>query len=98
MTLVGISSLCRGAARVSPILEEVWVKRVWSGLRPGSPDELPILGPVTGVDGYLNATGLFRTGIVAAPLAAKMLAQFLSGEELSFPMEPFLAERLPGTT
>ena len=98
VTREGISSLCRGAANVIPMLEKVWVKRVWAGLRPGSPDELPILGPVKGVDGYLNATGLFRTGIVAAPLAAKMLAQFLSGEELSFPMEPFLAERLPGTT
>jgi len=95
VTRDGISSLCRGAARVVPMLEDVWVKRVWAGLRPGSPDELPILGPVASLDGYLNATGLFRTGIVAAPLAAKMLAEFLAGEDLSFPMEPFLAERFP---
>lgn len=64
-----------------------------SGLRPGSPDELPILGPVDGLEGYLNACGHFRTGILTAPLTGLMLAQLMLGEEPSYPIEPFLLSR-----
>lgn len=93
VTPSAIRSLCRGAVRAIPMLEHVRVKRVWSGLRPGSPDELPILGPVEGIDGYLNAAGHFRTGILNAPLTGELLAQWLLDEKPSVPLEPFLAAR-----
>jgi glycine/D-amino acid oxidase-like deaminating enzyme len=67
----------------------------WAGLRPGSPDELPILGPVEGLEGYLNACGHFRTGVVTSPLTGRMLAEFMTGDELSYPIEPFLLSRFP---
>jgi hydrogen cyanide synthase HcnC len=66
---------------------------VWAGLRPGTSDELPVLGPVRGLDGYFNATGGFRTGIVASPLTGEVVAQWVSGERLSYPCEPFLMGR-----
>lgn len=87
-------SLAAGAVRAVPFLAHARVKRMWSGFRPGTPDELPILGPVDGVEGYLNACGHFRTGILTAPLTGLMIAELASGEPTSFPVEPFLYTRL----
>ena len=68
-------------------------KRVWSALRPGTPDELPILGPVDGLTGYLNACGHFRTGILNSSLTGLLLAEIASGVPTSFPIKPFLLSR-----
>ena len=70
------------------------VKRVWSGLRPGTPDELPILGPVDGLRGYLNACGHFRTGILNAPLTGRTIAELAAGAVPGYPIDPFLLSRL----
>lgn len=88
-----MKTLSAGAIRAVPFLKNVRLKRVWSGLRPGSPDELPILGPVESVDGYLNACGHFRTGILNAPLTGLLIAEMASGDQPSFPIEPFLLAR-----
>jgi hydrogen cyanide synthase HcnC len=93
VTPPGIRALCRGAIRTVPLLRQVGIKRIWAGLRPGTPDELPILGPVDGLDGYFNAAGGFRTGIVASPLTGQVVAQWVSGENLFFPCEAFLMNR-----
>jgi hydrogen cyanide synthase HcnC len=98
-TAAAIRTLSAGAIRAVPGLAHATVKRVWSGLRPGTPDELPILGPVDGVTGYLNACGHFRTGILNAPLTGVVIADLLAGGRPSHPIEPFLLSRfqLPGT-
>jgi hydrogen cyanide synthase HcnC len=93
VTPEGIAGLCKGAVRALPLVRYVHIKRVWAGLRPGTSDELPILGPMPGVAGYVNATGAFRTGIVAAPRTARLVAQSLLGEPTDQPLEPFLASR-----
>ena len=92
-TLAAAASLSEGAIRAVPGLAQVRVKRVWSGLRPGTPDELPILGPVDAITGYLNACGHFRTGILNAPLTGHLLAELAAGQPTSQPIEPFLAKR-----
>ncbi len=92
VTLEAIRALCRGAVRAVPSLRPVGVKRTWAGLRPGTPDELPILGPA-GPEGYLNAAGGFRTGIVASPLTAQVVAELACGEPPSVALEPFRVER-----
>jgi len=93
VTAKGITGLCRGAVRAIPALREVGLKRIWAGLRPGTEDELPILGPMAGVEGYVNASGAFRTGIVAAPMISRLVAQAVLGEDSDQPLEPFLASR-----
>lgn len=93
VTPAAIRSLSAGAVRAVPLLADVTLKRVWSGLRPGSPDELPILGPVERLGGYLNACGHFRTGILTAPLTGLMTAELAVGERPSYPVEPFLLSR-----
>ena len=60
-------------------------------------DELPILGPVDGCEGYLNATGHFRTGILNAPITAEMLTAVMVSEAPPVPIEPFLLSRFDKT-
>jgi hydrogen cyanide synthase HcnC len=93
VTQEAVTSLCRGGIRALPMLRDIGIKRMWSGLRPGTPDELPIMGAVEGVSGMINATGGFRTGIVAAPLMAEMVSQVILKEPPSFPIDSFLASR-----
>ena len=93
VTPAAMKSLSAGAVRAVPFLKGVRVKRVWAGLRPGTPDELPILGPVQGLKGYLNACGHFRTGILNAPLTGLLIAEMIAGDPPSFPLEPFLLSR-----
>ncbi|MGI9290419.1 MAG: NAD(P)/FAD-dependent oxidoreductase [Gammaproteobacteria bacterium] len=85
--------LANGASRALPALRQATVKRSWSGLRPGTPDEFPVLGPVDEVPNYFNATGGFRTGIVGAPLSADMVAAHILGLEQPFEPSHFLASR-----
>ena len=91
--LENLVSLANGAHRAIPALSNATIKRSWSGLRPGTPDEFPILGPTTEISNYFNATGGFRTGIVGAPLSAEIVAAHILG--LAQPFEPahFLASR-----
>ncbi len=86
-------ALAAGARRAMPALARAAIKRSWSGLRPGTPDELPILGPSGSVPNLYHATGGFRTGIVAAPLSGEIVAASVVGEDPAFPLEPFLAAR-----
>ncbi|OJW77737.1 MAG: hypothetical protein BGO69_01855 [Bacteroidetes bacterium 46-16] len=99
VTPSAIKELTAGAIRAVPFLEWVKVKRVWSGLRPGTADEMPILGSVSGLEGYINACGHFRTGILNSPLTGLLISEIINGEKLSIPIEPFLLsdERLNGS-
>ncbi len=86
-------ALAKGAVRAVPALAGVTVKRAWAGLRPGTPDELPILGPDPRVPNLVYATGGFRTGIVAAPLTGDVVAANVLGEAHAVSIEPFLPSR-----
>jgi hydrogen cyanide synthase HcnC len=87
-------TLSAGAIRAVPELARATVKRVWAGLRPGSPDELPILGPVDGITGYLNACGHFRTGILNSALTGQIIAELAADGRSTYPIAPFLLSRL----
>lgn len=92
-TFPEISSLVQGAIRCVPALEQVNLKRTWAGLRPGSPDELPILGPVDDMQGYFNACGHFRTGVLTSAITGVMLDKVIHEEALPLDITPFLAQR-----
>ena len=93
VTPEAVTHLTRAAVRTVPSLRHAGIKRVWSGLRPGTQDELPILGPIEGLEGYVNATGGFRTGVVASPLTGRVVAQHVANQVLDFPIDSFLASR-----
>ncbi|MFV3316109.1 cyanide-forming glycine dehydrogenase subunit HcnC [Pseudomonas sp. NY15374] len=92
-TFPEIAGLVQGAVRCVPELAQVSLKRTWAGLRPGSPDELPILGPVDEVTGYFNACGHFRTGILTSAITGVMLDKVIHNEPLPLDITPFLARR-----
>lgn len=75
-----------------PALEEARVLEDWAGLRPGTPDDLPILGE-TPTAGYYVATGHYRDGILLAPITAVVMARIISGIPPGFDLGPFSAER-----
>src|SRR5208282_5152396 len=68
------------AGRLVPDLARARRHEIWAGLRPGTPDDLPILG-ATSMPGYFVATGHFRDGILLAPVTARLMAQAVSGEK-----------------
>lgn len=77
----GIGSLMESGVRLVPSLSEAPVEAVWSGLRPGTPDDKPYLGFVPGFEGLMAATGHFRAGLTLAPVTAEIVSTFLRGRE-----------------
>ena len=72
----GVHELLREANRLLPDVAEMELVDAIAGLRPGTPDNLPLIGP-GGIDGLLLATGHFRNGILLAPLTAARIADHL---------------------
>src|SRR6185369_6270550 len=64
------------------------VVETWSGLRPDSPDHLPILGP-TDVDGLLMATGHFRSGVLLTPITARLMREWITLQRVSLDWDRF---------
>jgi len=74
--------LLQAAARVIPSLTEWRLAEMWSGLRPRTPDDAPVLGATT-VDGLFVAGGQFRNGILFAPAVADALCSLILGKPAS---------------
>jgi glycine oxidase len=73
-----IHRLHRAALELVPKLRDARILEDWAGLRPGTPDALPILG-LTETPGYYVATGHFRDGILLAPITAKLMCAVMEG-------------------
>ncbi len=77
------------AGELLPVLQGMEPIAHWSGLRPGSPDNIPLICRVEGHDNlYLN-TGHYRYGVTMAPGAAKLLASLLFAEAPAIPVDPY---------
>jgi glycine oxidase len=87
-----IQRLHQAAANLIPQLGECKLLEAWAGLRPGTPDDLPILGPTT-LPGYFAATGHFRAGILLAPITARIIADLITGATPTFDLTPFNPDR-----
>jgi sarcosine oxidase subunit beta len=88
-TLAGIRYVLDQARRIMPRLNELRMLRTWAGLRPYTPDGLPLLGPAPGVDGLVLATGHDGSGIGMSPVSARMVAAFITKADPPLPLEPF---------
>jgi glycine oxidase len=69
----------------------------WAGLRPATPDALPLLGPLHSMPNQFLATGHYRNGILLAPATARVMAQLLTGESPAIDLSPFSPFRFPLT-
>ncbi|MBX5492458.1 MAG: glycine oxidase ThiO [Chloroflexi bacterium] len=93
VTAAGLAQLLELAVRLAPPLADATFVRAWAGLRPGSPDHQPILGPVPGLEGVSLAVGHFRNGILLAPITGELLAQHVLGQPTTLPLAPFSLAR-----
>lgn len=81
VTAGGVYELLRDTLSLFPGLDEAELVRARAGFRPGTPDDLPILGE-TGVEGLTMATGHYRNGILLTPITAEAIAAFVTGDVL----------------
>jgi glycine oxidase len=87
-----IQKLRQAALDLVPKLADARILEAWAGLRPGTPDGLPILG-ATPTPGYFVATGHFRDGILLAPVTAKVMGQMMTGQRPQIDVSKFSAGR-----
>lgn len=81
-TAAGLASLRAGAAALVPPLAKAKQRRAWAGLRPGSPDGMPIMGRLPGWSNVWVSTGHLRNGILLAPVSGLLLARAILGESV----------------
>lgn len=97
-TPAGIADLLAFAARTVPVLGSARLETSWAGLRPGSPDGLPFIGPVPGWDNVFVAAGHFRAGVQLSIGTAQALCELLTGKPTCVPLDAFALDRAPNAT
>jgi glycine/D-amino acid oxidase-like deaminating enzyme len=83
-----IQRLVHGARELVPALASARVHEDWAGLRPGTPDHLPLLGE-TLIRGYFVAGGHYRDGILLAPVTAQVMTELILAKPVSHDLTPF---------
>jgi len=87
-----IQRLHRAAISLVPRLADARILEDWAGLRPGTPDTLPILGD-TSTAGYYVATGHYRDGILLAPVTAQIMSAVIEDRIPHHDLSAFSAAR-----
>lgn len=87
-----IQGLHQAAVELVPQLREARILEAWAGLRPGTPDGLPILGE-SEIAQYFFCTGHYRDGILLAPMTARIMASMVVGEPCEFELSLFSPQR-----
>ena len=96
VTAGGVYELLRDAHELVPGITELPLTETRAGLRPGSPDNAPLLGP-TELDGLLLATGHYRNGVLLTPVTGDAMAHALTTGELPEEARPFTPRRFHAT-
>ncbi|MGK5631685.1 glycine oxidase ThiO, partial [Streptomyces sp. URMC 123] len=92
VTAGGVYELLRDAHELVPGITELPLTETRAGLRPGTPDNAPLLGP-TALPGLHLATGHYRNGVLLTPVTGDAMADLLSTGELPEPARPFTPSR-----
>ncbi|MDW6063425.1 glycine oxidase ThiO [Streptomyces sp. FXJ1.4098] len=94
VTAGGVYELLRDAHELVPGITELPLVETRAGLRPGSPDNAPLLGP-SALPGLLVATGHYRNGVLLTPVTGDVMAEVLTRGELPDEARPFSPLRFP---
>ena len=94
VTAGGVWELLRDARTIVPGITELEIADIVAGLRPGTPDNAPVIGP-SELPGLVLATGHFRAGVLLAPVTADTMAAFLHTGTPDPIWQPFAAGRFP---
>jgi sarcosine oxidase subunit beta len=92
-TFEGIRTIARRIAPVIPVLKRMPVIRTFGGLRPYTPDGLPILGKVAELEGFIMAAGHEGDGIALSAITGELIADFIATGRTQFPLDAFRLER-----
>lgn len=92
-TSEGVAAMLGMGSLLVPALSRAEIAEIKVGLRPGTPDGLPILGPAPGWEGLTIATGHFRSGVMLSPITGKLLAECIIDGTVSPQLTPFLPDR-----
>jgi glycine oxidase len=92
VTAGAVHDLLRAALELLPEVAELELAETVVGLRPGSPDNAPMLGPA-GPEGLVVATGHYRNGILLTPVTADAIAELLASGRVPELIAPFGPER-----
>ena len=84
----GLERIFSAVQELAPGLGAAEVVETWCGLRPDTPDHLPLLGPGL-LDGLIYATGHYRNGILLAPITAKLVREWVTERRVSLDWERF---------
>lgn len=99
VTAEGVAHLIGIAVAIAPATKKATIAETWTGLRPATPDGLPVIGRGA-VDGLIVAGGLFRNGILLGPLVGEIAASLALGDEPAHDLKAFdpgrFARRLAG--
>lgn len=95
VTAGGIEQILATAQELVPKLAHAELAETWSGLRPDTPDHLPLLGPAS-VEGLTIATGHFRNGILLTPITAKLVREWIVEKRVSMDWDVFNPLRFAG--
>jgi glycine oxidase len=91
-----IEELRQAAAALVPALLSAPVARSWAGIRPATPDMLPIIDRDPEQPSVVYAVGHSRNGILLAPLTARAVSELVQGTPQSFDLSPFSVSRFRG--
>jgi glycine oxidase len=93
VTPAGLAQILSATISLCPSLIRAKVRRSWAGLRPVTPDGLPVIGPEPKLRGLWYATGHGRNGILLAGLTGALLSQLMNGATPSVDLRAFRPER-----
>ena len=85
----GMKEILKNAARLVPPLKEMNLIRVMAGLRPYTPDGLPLIGRVDGLEGFFIAAGHEGDGIALSPITGKIVSELICDGKTFVDMGPF---------
>jgi len=91
-TPAGIGQLLNEAQQISSHVGAYPILEMWSGLRPATPDHLPIIGP-SSIPGVFYATGHYRNGVLLAPVTASIIAELIENGKPTTAIDSFLPSR-----
>lgn len=96
-TAGAVYELLHAATRLVPGVGDLRLVEISAGLRPGTPDNAPLLGP-TDIDGVIAATGHHRNGVLLAPITAEIIAELVDTGAVPAIARPFDARRFLACT
>ena len=93
VTDAGIKSIQSAAREISPGIGSLLLSESWAGLRPRTPDGLPVLGTYAEIEGLFYATGHYRNGILLAPITGELIAGVVVDSVSPVALDAFAPDR-----